>query len=128
MGSLFELPIALVSLQKDVRPQDRGFLSRHAARLPHFGAELVDFLETAALASRMDLVVSSDTSVAHLACALGLPTFILLAYRADWRWLAEGDCPWYPQARLFRQSKPGDWAGVIARVAMAIGDLALVQR
>jgi tetratricopeptide (TPR) repeat protein len=125
MGPLFELPIQLVSLQKEVRPHDRAFLVAHGARFPHFGADLSDFLETAALASRMDLVVSVDTSVAHLACALGLRTWIPLAFRPDWRWLADGDrCPWYPQARLFRQSRRGDWAEVIARVAAAIRELA----
>ena len=124
MGPLLELPVQLVSLQKDVRPEDRGFLAAHAARLRHFGPELGDFLETAALASRMDVVVSVDTSVAHLACALGLRTSIALAFRPDWRWLADGDCPWYPQARLFRQSRRGDWADVIAGVANAIRELA----
>jgi ADP-heptose:LPS heptosyltransferase len=79
------------------------------------------FPETAALAEVMDLVISVDTSIAHLAGALGRPVWVLLPLRPDWRWLTErADSPWYPTARLFRQTAAGDWAGVLGRVAEAL--------
>lgn len=84
-------------------------------------ASLRDFSDTAALAANMDLVISVCTSVAHLAGGMGLPTWVLLAKPADWRWLLNReDSPWYPSARLFRQASSGDWAGVVERVAQAL--------
>ena len=78
--------------------------------------------ETAALVASLQLVITVDTMVAHLAGALGVPTWLLLKHQADWRWMAErSDSPWYPSLRLYRQAAPGGWAGVMARVA---GDLA----
>ncbi len=78
--------------------------------------------QTAALVASLRLVITVDTMVAHLAGALGVPTWLLLKHAADWRWMAErGDSPWYPSMRLYRQSAPGDWQGVMSRVA---GDLA----
>ncbi len=69
----------------------------------------------------MDLVISIDTSVAHLAGALGKPVWIMLPHSPDWRWLRDGDSsPWYPTARLFRQTTRGDWADVVRRVAAAL--------
>jgi hypothetical protein len=83
--------------------------------------ELLDFADTAALLANLDLVISSDTSVLHLAGAMGKPVWALLAYIADWRWmLHRSDSPWYPTARLFRQAKPGDWPGVVAQMADAL--------
>lgn len=80
-----------------------------------------DMADTAALLQKMDLVVTVDTSVAHLAGALGRPTWILLPHLADWRWLLDrNDSPWYPTARLFRQTAPGDWDGVAARLEKAL--------
>ncbi|WP_244816925.1 tetratricopeptide repeat protein [Caballeronia sp. Lep1P3] len=80
--------------------------------------EVADFADTAAIVASLDLVISVDTSVAHLAGALGKPVWVLLHSNADWRWLdARDDSPWYPTARLFRQASPGDWTEVIARVA-----------
>jgi Flp pilus assembly protein TadD len=82
---------------------------------------LVDFEDTAALVANLDLVITVDTAVAHLAGALGTPVWILLPYAADWRWLTDrGDSPWYPSAKLFRQSKPGDWVEVMSRVRQAL--------
>lgn len=86
--------------------------------------ELRDFTDTAALIENLDLIVSVDTAVAHLAGALGRPVWILLCSDACWRWfLDRDDSPWYPSARLYRQERPGDWDGVIRRVAADLGKL-----
>jgi Flp pilus assembly protein TadD len=77
-----------------------------------------DFLDTAAVASQLDLIVTPDTAVSHLAGSLGLPCWLALSFVADWRWLKErADSPWYPTVRLFRQTRPGDWEGVFQRMA-----------
>jgi tetratricopeptide (TPR) repeat protein len=110
----------LVSLQKEVRSEDQELLANQNEIL-HFGGELEDFSDTAALISQMDLVISVDTSVAHLAGAVGKPVWILLPFCADWRWLLErSDSPWYPTARLFRQPAPEDWNSVVRRVAQEL--------
>jgi tetratricopeptide (TPR) repeat protein len=83
--------------------------------------EMRDFADTAALAAGLDLVISVDTAVAHLAGGLGRPTWVLSRFDACWRWLAgREDTPWYPGMRVLRQSAPGDWGGVIERVADAL--------
>lgn len=103
------------ALQNDVRDGDRATLQQHP-EIAFFGAELRDFGDTAALLELMDLVITVDTAVAHLAGAMGKPVWIMLAYNADWRWLrGRNDSPWYPTARLFRQIDP-DWTSVIAAV------------
>jgi hypothetical protein len=108
--------VMLVSLQNEVRPEDEGVLAA-GKQILHFGSELENFSDTAALVSHMDLVISVDTSVAHLAGALGKPVWILLPFSADWRWLVDReDSPWYPSARLFRQPTIGDWDSVIDKV------------
>jgi tetratricopeptide (TPR) repeat protein len=81
-----------------------------------------DLAETAALISTLDLVVTTDTCIAHLAGAMGKPVWILLPHLADWRWMQERETtPWYPTARLLRQSKPDDWAGVVERASEDLG-------
>lgn len=83
-----------------------------------------DFVDTAALIEQLDLVISIDTSVAHLAGALGKPVLLLLPYAPDWRWLLDrSDSPWYPTMQIFRQKQPGDWGGVIDQVQSALFDL-----
>jgi Flp pilus assembly protein TadD len=80
-----------------------------------------DFLDTAAVMSQLDLIVTPDSSVAHLAGGLGVPVWIALPSAAEWRWLIDrDDSPWYPSMRLFRQSSAGDWAGVFQRMAQAL--------
>jgi hypothetical protein len=80
------------------------------------GRSLRDFSDTAALVSQLDLVISADTSTAHLAGALGVPVWTLVPHAPDWRWLLDRtDSPWYPTMRLYRQSRRGDWASVIAQ-------------
>ncbi len=82
------------------------------------------FLDTAAVMMNLDLVVTSDTALAHLVGALGRPAFVTLKHMPDWRWGFEGeDSPFYPRLRLFRQKTPGDWAGVFARVAAAVKEM-----
>jgi hypothetical protein len=83
-----------------------------------------DFHDTAAFMANLDLVITVDTSIAHLAGALGRPVWVMLPFTPDWRWqLDRSDSPWYPTMRLFRQSTPGDWAGVIRQVVDALSDL-----
>ncbi len=113
-----QLPDALqyVSLQKEVRASDKQALESNTSIL-HFGDALRDFGDTAALCELMDVVISVDTSVAHLSGALGRPTWVLLPYVPDWRWLLDrADSPWYPSVKLYRQDADRDWAGVLARV------------
>jgi ADP-heptose:LPS heptosyltransferase len=87
-----------------------------------------DLAETAALATTLDLIISTDTSVAHLAGALGMPVWILLPHLSDWRWMQQIETtPWYPTARLIRQSKPGDWQGVLKRVIGELAELRMVE-
>jgi hypothetical protein len=87
--------------------------------------ELADFADTAALMAALDLIITVDTSVAHLAGALGRPVWLLNRFNTDWRWLMErDDSPWYPTMRIFRQSTPGDWDGVLAAVRAALDDSA----
>jgi hypothetical protein len=113
---LLDIEATFVSLQKDVRSDDAAVLKERNDVL-NFGDELKDFSNTAALILQLDLVISVDTSVAHLAGALGAPVWILLPYSPDWRWLLDrDDSPWYPSVRLFRQQQIGNWAGVIDQV------------
>src|SRR5471032_766497 len=120
LRGLFGADAQFVSLQPELRAIDRIVLENDQ-RIASHAAQLTDFAETAALIAQLDLVISVDTSVAHLAAAMGKPVWLLLAYAPDWRWLLErDDSPWYPTMRLFRQSVRGDWDGVVAEVAHAL--------
>jgi tetratricopeptide (TPR) repeat protein len=119
LAFLAQLPDAgLVSLQKGAREDE--------ARRPPAGMTLArpalrDFLDTARIIASLDLVITVDTSVAHLAGAMGKPTWVLLPFAADWRWLvARGDTPWYPTMRLFRQNRREDWSAALAGLAAAL--------
>jgi ADP-heptose:LPS heptosyltransferase len=84
----------------------------------NLGEEFTDFSDTAAAVESLDLVISVDTSVAHLAGAMGKPVWVLIPFAPDWRWMLEReDSPWYPSMRLFRQPKRGEWDAVFQRVA-----------
>jgi tetratricopeptide (TPR) repeat protein len=108
---------AYVCLQKEIRAVDRVALAANPWIASH-EAELADFSDTAALAATTDLVISVCTSTAHLAGALGLRTWTLLTYNADWRWLLDrSDTPWYPTMTLYRRTRTGDWSSVFQRVA-----------
>jgi tetratricopeptide (TPR) repeat protein len=105
-----------VSLQKDYRAHDRAALAESGG-LVRLDDALVDFADTAAVIEALDLVITVDTAVAHLAGAMGKPVWIMLPAIGDWRWLtAREDSPWYPSAHLFRQPQIGDWDSVIARM------------
>jgi len=115
---------SFVSLQKDLRPGDAEILSAHP-HITHFGPELESFEDTAALVSLLDLMICVDTSVAHLAGALGKPVWVLLPFVPDWRWLLDReDSPWYPTARLFRQERSEDWSGVVEKATEELKRLA----
>jgi tetratricopeptide (TPR) repeat protein len=114
------------SLQVDPTPDALNFLSQHP-RLHDLHERLGDFADTAMAIQNLDLIISVDTAVAHLAGAFGHPVWVMLSYSADWRWLLKRkDSPWYPTMHLFRQPRPGDWDGVIAAVARELD--ALVTR
>ncbi len=118
--TLFGLPGArYFSLQPDTRAE---FLAAAGSSGVDLGHEIdaigPPFQETAALISQLDLVITCDTSIGHLAAALGKPVWVLLPFVSDWRWMEQReDSPWYPNTRLFRQSKRGDWPSLIERVA-----------
>ena len=120
---LLSAPFHFIGLQQEVRTTDQIFLEQRQD-LVNLGAELGDFADTAALIEALDLVITVDTSVAHLAGAMGKPVWILLLYNSDWRWLLDrDDSPWYPSARLFRQTENGSWRSVIARVAAELKNM-----
>jgi tetratricopeptide (TPR) repeat protein/glycosyltransferase involved in cell wall biosynthesis len=122
--------VGFYSLQKEVTESDAAWLQAHPHRVKDGRSLLGDFADTAALIADLDLVITVDTAVAHLAGALGKPVWVLLPYAADWRWMRyRDDSPWYPTMRLFRQSEAGDWASVVEQVTAALrqGDLLSTQ-
>jgi tetratricopeptide (TPR) repeat protein len=113
-----------VSLQKEIRPVDRQTLKQHPQVL-RLDEEIQDFGDTAALCELMDVVISVDTSVAHLAGALGRPVWMALPLNPDWRWMLErSDSPWYGSVTLYRQHVGGQWGPVLDRMALDLGRLA----
>jgi ADP-heptose:LPS heptosyltransferase len=111
--------VRLVSLQTPVPDADRAVFSEMG--LPDLSADLTDFGETAAVIANLDLVVSVDSAVAHLAGAMGVPTWTLIYEPADWRWMTRReDSPWYPTMRLFRQPRAGQWEEPIGRLIGAL--------
>ncbi|MEI9986877.1 MAG: glycosyltransferase family 9 protein [Aliidongia sp.] len=117
--------VRLHAVQKQVSADERAMLA--AAGIESFGDHLTDFAETAALLAELDLVISVDTAVAHLAGALGRPVWILLPAVADWRWgVGRAETQWYPTARLFRRSAEG-WPPALQQVAAALAELAPVR-
>lgn len=117
---LLDCPFEFHALQKEIRASDSAWLDG-ALNLRPYKDDLGDFADTAALVSEMDLIISVDTSVAHLAGALGVPVWILITHRPDFRWMLDrDDSPWYPNARLFRQPSVGDWEGVLKQIKTAL--------
>jgi tetratricopeptide (TPR) repeat protein len=120
---LLDCAATFVSLQKDVRPDDKALLGSRR-EIVDLTDQLTDFRETAALVACLDLVISVDTSMAHLAGAMTKPTWIVLPHAPDFRWMLDrDDSPWYPTARLFRQPKPGDYETVISRMKTELAAL-----
>ena len=117
LAPLWEVPcVTFYSLQPGCSPGDADGLE-----LVDLTAQINDFADTAALIAHLDLVISIDTSVAHLAGALGKPVWLMLPKAGDWRWLTERpDSPWYPTMRIFRQKRQGEWGDVVQRVAEAL--------
>jgi tetratricopeptide (TPR) repeat protein len=113
--------VRLISLMKDTETEARSESVKVEMLGPQFDAGPDSFLDTAAVMAHLDLVVTSDTSIAHLAGALGRPTYLALKHVPDWRWLMHGErSPWYPTMRLFRQIERGDWQPVFARMAACV--------
>lgn len=119
LAPLFEIPgLRFFSLQKN------GSMASEDMPLRDLMGEMDDFADTGALIANLDLVISVDTSVAHLAAALGRPVWLMDRFDACWRWLADRrDSPWYPTLRIYRQPRPGDWDAVLAEIARDLHDL-----
>ena len=110
-----------ICLQKELRDSDRQALETSSIKF--FGEQLNDFSDTAALCDLMDMVISVDTSIAHLSGALGKPTTVLLPFISDWRWLLDrDDSPWYPSMHLLRQEKDSDWDSCLSQLSKIISD------
>ena len=119
---------AFFSLQVGEKAHDLAGVAAGAG-IVDLSPHLADFADTAAVIGRLDLVITVDTAVAHLAGALARPVWLLLSYAADWRWLQDrDDSPWYPTMRLFRQPRPGDWEPVIAEVQAALEESSKPKR
>jgi Glycosyltransferase family 9 (heptosyltransferase) len=115
LSRILDIDATFVSLQKDPRPADRADLETR--NVIDWTDELGDLADTAALVSCLDLVITVDTSVAHLAAALGRPTWVLLPWTPDYRWLlGRDDSPWYPTVRLFRQTETREYTTVVERL------------
>jgi ADP-heptose:LPS heptosyltransferase len=128
LSTLVDAPdVSFYFLGKDKWRGHDEFLRAHP-QVIDLGAELRSFVDTAALVMNLDLVISVDTAVAHLAGALGRPVWIMLPFSSEWRWLQDrSDCPWYPNARLFRQPRIGDWATVVASIRQELARTAALQ-
>ncbi|HET7383276.1 MAG TPA: tetratricopeptide repeat protein [Pseudolabrys sp.] len=112
--------ISFISIQRELREGDAALLARHN-NITHVGDEISDMADTAAITALADLTIAVDTSVVHLASAMGREAWVLLPFSPDWRWtLTRERTPWYPQARLLRQPTPGDWPSVITAVRDAL--------
>ncbi|WP_298874870.1 tetratricopeptide repeat protein [uncultured Bradyrhizobium sp.] len=128
LAPLLDCDVQFVSLQKGVRDQDKAYLGERGD-IVDLTQHLTDFSETAALISCLDLVISVDTSVAHLAGALGAPVWTLLPFNPDWRWLLNrDDSPWYQSMRLFRQPMRGDWSSVVDEVRVVLEGHVVARR
>lgn len=119
--------VQYMSLQRE-KPEDVALLQEHFGTAISIPADPEDFADTAAVIAGLDIVLTSDTAVAHLAGAMGKTVWLMLCYLADWRWLNRGweHSPWYPTMHIFRQERDGDWSNVIQRVGNTIENLVAV--
>ena len=125
LAPLASVNVELISLQKDIPPTDAPALE-DLSGLCRCGELLNDLSDTADLIKSLDLVISVDTAIVHLAGALGKPCWLMLRYSGEWRWLRERpDSPWYPTMRIFRQSSPGNWEEVISQITGALSALVI---
>jgi tetratricopeptide (TPR) repeat protein len=124
LAGLFEVPdVAWINLQLGAGREE---LQAVQTPILDWGDEQTDYAETAALITELDLIITVDTSIAHAAGALGCPVWVMLQYIADFRWLINRtDSPWYPTARLFRQSQPGDWTALVSGLRAALADFSV---
>lgn len=119
LAPLFELPVDVISLQPEIPAGDTAARAALGDRL--HDVALADWADTAALMQSLDLVISVDTAVAHLAGALGLPALLMLRFEGEWRWgLQPKTSAWYPRTQLLRQAARGEWDDVVQRAAAAI--------
>lgn len=118
LSSYLPVGFEYVSLQREIRETDKYNLNKNI-EINLFTEDLRDFADTAALVCTLDLVITVDTSIAHLAGALGLNTWVLLPHTPDWRWmLSRADSPWYPTMKLYRQDNEDDWVSVLLRIGL----------
>jgi ADP-heptose:LPS heptosyltransferase len=124
---LIERPgVHIFGLQKGEEARQTDNVS---CKFSNLGPEFDSFADTAGAIHNLDLVISVDTAVAHLAGAMAKPVWVLLPYAADWKWFLERpDSPWYPTMRLFRQPRPGDWSEVIKTVVHELEQFFFVQK
>ena len=123
LAPLADMDVELICLQNELPQADVQVLD-NLPTLRCFDDLLNDFSDTAALIDNLDLVISVDTAVAHLAGALGKPCWLMLRYASEWRWQRDReDSPWYPTIRIFRQSKPGDWESVVSKITCLLQTL-----
>jgi ADP-heptose:LPS heptosyltransferase len=123
-AKLLSVPnIDFVCVQKEVSEAQAAILRKHD--VIQLGQEFADFSDTAAVVAMLDLLIAVDTSVAHLAGAMGKAVALLVPFSPDWRWLLDRtDSPWYPTMRLFRQLSIGDWDGPLERLREELSDVA----
>jgi ADP-heptose:LPS heptosyltransferase len=120
MISFLPSNLQYVSLQKELSDFDLKVLEKNAF-ISNYSSYLTDFNETAALIDCLDLVITVDTSIAHLAGAMGKRAWLLLSDNADWRWFIDTESsPWYPTIKIFRQEEAGDWSRALKRVELEL--------
>lgn len=121
LAAVLAMPLDFFCVSDTLADADRSWLTEHAPGLRTFQGRIRDFGDTACLVAQLDLLLSIDTSIAHLGPSLGVPTWVMLPWAADWRWgMGESNTPWYPESRLFRQRIAGEWQAPVAALHAAL--------
>lgn len=120
LAALFALPLEFHCVSNVIASEDAAWIRTHAPELRIHTRDLTDFAETAALLQTLDLLVTIDTSIAHLGPSVGVETWTLLSWEADWRWMTSDATPWYPQSQLFRQLQRGEWQAPVSALHAAL--------